>query len=158
LPAFEIHLTIENQKENLMPESKKNRKQDEAAPPSILSSSPGDSPVAVTPKDVSPEHAAWKDLTARPIASDNAEKRTDALLDEAGDLSFPASDPIAVSSITKRPIASDNVEKRTDALLDEASDLSFPASDPIAVSSITKLVKGTDAGLEKADKDRSKNK
>jgi hypothetical protein len=146
-----------------MLESKKNRKQDEVTPPSIPSSSPGDSPVAVTPKDVSPEHAAWKDLTARPIASDDVEKRTDALLDEASDLSFPASDPIAVSSIawkdlTARPIASDDVEKRTDALLDEASDLSFPASDPIAVSSITKLVKDTDADQKKADKDRSKNK
>ncbi|HEV7617165.1 MAG TPA: hypothetical protein VGO51_03565 [Burkholderiaceae bacterium] len=97
-----------------MLESKKNRKQDEVTPPSIPSSSPGDSPVAVTPKDVSPEHAAWKDLTARPIASDDVEKRTDALLDEASDLSFPASDPIAVSSITKLVKGTDADQEKAD--------------------------------------------
>jgi hypothetical protein len=97
-----------------MPESKKNRKQDEVTSLSILSSSPGDSPVAVTPKDVSPENAAWKDLTARPIASDDVEKRTDALLDEAGDLSFPASDPIAISSIPKLVKGTDADQEKAD--------------------------------------------
>lgn len=97
-----------------MPDSKKNSKQDEGTSPSILSSSPGESPVAVTPKDVSPENAAWKDLTARPIASDDVEKRTDALLDEAGDLSFPASDPIAVSSISKLVKSTDADRKNAD--------------------------------------------
>jgi hypothetical protein len=97
-----------------MPESKKGRKQDESTPPSIPSSSPGESPVAVTPKDISPENAAWKDLTARPVTSDDVEKRTDALLDEASELSFPASDPIAVSSITKLVKDTDADQEKTD--------------------------------------------
>jgi hypothetical protein len=64
-------------------------------------SSQGNSPVEMVPKDVSPDDAAWKDRTERDLhAKDEAEK-TDALLDEASDLSFPASDPIAVSSATK---------------------------------------------------------
>lgn len=64
-------------------------------------SSPGDSPVEMTPHDVSPENATWKDRTPRNIHSDDAEEKTDALLDEASDLSFPASDPIAVNSVTR---------------------------------------------------------
>ena len=64
-------------------------------------SSHGDSPVERIPKDVSPEDATWKDRTERNLTSDDEEEHTDALLDEASDLSFPASDPIAVSSPTK---------------------------------------------------------
>lgn len=64
-------------------------------------SSQGDSPVEMTPLDASPENATWKDRTQRNLQSDDAEERADALLDEASDLSFPASDPIAVNSITR---------------------------------------------------------
>jgi hypothetical protein len=60
-------------------------------------SSPGDSPVMQTPKDVNPEDAAARDVTERKIYSNNPAERLEALLDEANDLSFPASDPIAVS-------------------------------------------------------------
>lgn len=60
------------------------------------SSSHGDSPVEVTPKDVTPHDASWADRTERKIASGNTEEREDALLDEAVDLTFPASDPIAI--------------------------------------------------------------
>lgn len=64
-------------------------------------SSPGDSPVEMTASEASPENASWKDRTPRNIHSDDVEEKTDALLDEASDLSFPASDPIAVSSVTR---------------------------------------------------------
>lgn len=64
-------------------------------------SSQGDSPVEMTPLDVSPDDAAWKDRTPRKICSEDEEERTDALLDEGSDLSFPASDPPAVHSITR---------------------------------------------------------
>jgi hypothetical protein len=60
------------------------------------SSSHGNSPVAVTPKDITPDDASWADRTERKIASGNTEEREDALLDEAVDLTFPASDPIAI--------------------------------------------------------------
>lgn len=64
-------------------------------------SSPGDSPVEMTPLESSPENATWKDRTPRNLQSDDMEEKTDALLDEASDLSFPASDPIAVNSVTR---------------------------------------------------------
>ena len=69
-------------------------------------SSQGDSPVDIIPKDVSPDNASWKDRTVRQIHSENKDEKVDALLDEASDLSFPASDPIAVSAITR-------IEKKT---------------------------------------------
>jgi hypothetical protein len=69
-------------------------------------SSQGDSPVEVTPKDVTPDDASWRDRTERKIASDNTEEREDALLDEAVDLTFPASDPIAI------PTARDDAKAR----------------------------------------------
>lgn len=69
-------------------------------------SSQGDSPVEVTPKDVTPDDASWRDRTERKIASNNTEEREDALLDEAVDLTFPASDPIAI------PTARDDAKAR----------------------------------------------
>jgi hypothetical protein len=62
------------------------------------SSSHGDSPVEVTPKDITPDDASWADRTERKIASDDTEERHEALHDEAVDLTFPASDPIAIPS------------------------------------------------------------
>lgn len=84
-----------------MTESKKDVSKDKAEKSSKRSSSQGDSPVEIAPKDISPKNATWKDRTERNTTSDNEEERADALLDEASDLSFPASDPIAVSSPTK---------------------------------------------------------
>jgi hypothetical protein len=66
-----------------------------------LPSSPGDSPVGVTPMDVSPDDATARDTTERAICSENIEEHQEAALDEAVDLTFPASDPIAPSSVTK---------------------------------------------------------
>lgn len=65
------------------------------------SSSQGNSPVAVTPKDVTPEDATWQDRTERNLQSDDEEKHTEALVDESSELSFPASDPPAVSTPTR---------------------------------------------------------
>ncbi|HJV87501.1 MAG TPA: hypothetical protein VJ698_18675 [Noviherbaspirillum sp.] len=58
--------------------------------------SPGDNSKSVTPKDVSPHDASAKDVTERKICSDNPEEKEQELLDDAVDLTFPASDPIAV--------------------------------------------------------------
>lgn len=66
-----------------------------------LPSSPGDSPIGVTPMDVSPEDATARDITERAVCSENAEEHQEAVLDEAVELTFPASDPIAPSSVTK---------------------------------------------------------
>lgn len=66
-----------------------------------MPSSEGRSPVEMTPKDISPENATWNDRYCRPIAADDAEVRDEAILDEAVELTFPASDPIAPSSVTK---------------------------------------------------------
>lgn len=69
--------------------------------PSELPSSPGDSPIGVTPMDVSPDDAAARDTKERAICSEDVEEHLEASLDEAVDLTFPASDPIAPASITK---------------------------------------------------------
>ena len=81
-----------------MPNSKKSPKRDEPTPldTDTLSSSPGDNPVELVPKDISPENATARDLTVRPIASPDLEEREEALLDEAIEETFPASDPIAI--------------------------------------------------------------
>lgn len=77
------------------------RRSDELS--SKMPSSHGDSPRVETPKEISPEDASWSDRTEREISADDDDTRTDALLDEAIDLSFPASDPIAIpSSPTER--------------------------------------------------------
>ncbi|OGB26636.1 MAG: hypothetical protein A3I66_03580 [Burkholderiales bacterium RIFCSPLOWO2_02_FULL_57_36] len=84
-----------------MPESKKELSKDKAGNSPKRFSSQGDSPVEMAPKDVSPKHATWQDRTERHTKSKDQDERADALLDEASDLSFPASDPIAVSSSTR---------------------------------------------------------
>lgn len=81
-------------KEQAAPQSESNK------PSTKLPSSPGDSPRVMTPHEVLPDHAAWRDRTERKISADDEETRVDALLDEAIDLSFPASDPIAIPSST----------------------------------------------------------
>ncbi len=84
-----------------MSESNKHGNKENAEKMPKRFSSQGDSPAEMTPKDISPEHATWQDRTERQTTSKDDEERTDALLDEGSDLSFPASDPIAVSSPTK---------------------------------------------------------
>jgi hypothetical protein len=60
-------------------------------------SSPGNNSVAETPKDVCADDAASRDLTERKIASPDREEREEAQLDDAVELTFPASDPVAVT-------------------------------------------------------------
>ncbi len=64
-------------------------------------SSFGISSAVVTPKDVAPGDASAKDVVERNVRSDDMAEREEALLDDAIDLSFPASDPIAVPSHDK---------------------------------------------------------
>jgi hypothetical protein len=115
------------------PSKKKGKPEERSKRPS----SPGDSPLTLTPFDVSPDSAAWRDLTPRNITSSDPEEREDALLDEAIELTFPASDPIAVSPLRKeRTTAPGSPETRA---LDKAIELTFPASDPIAPPSVSKV-------------------
>lgn len=60
------------------------------------SSSHGIQSPSVTPKDVVPEDATSRDETVHPIHSDDLEQRAQALLDEAIEETFPASDPISI--------------------------------------------------------------
>lgn len=64
--------------------------------PDELLSSPGNNSPSVTPKDVSPRDASAKDVTARKICSDDPDEREQEMLDDAVDMTFPASDPIAI--------------------------------------------------------------
>ncbi len=57
----------------------------------------GDNPLSVTPKDVTPGDATARDLVARHLDSSDPDEKQQALLDDAIDLSFPASDPPAVA-------------------------------------------------------------
>jgi hypothetical protein len=59
-------------------------------------SSHGINSPSVTPKDVSPHDASAKDVTARKTACPDPEEREQELLDDAVDMTFPASDPIAI--------------------------------------------------------------
>lgn len=86
-------------------------------------SSPGDSPVVQTPKDVQPGDAAARDVTQRNVNSDDPAERQEALLDEAGELSFPASDPIAVPSISK-------ITEKTDADPESGDKRKVPPKSP----------------------------
>lgn len=61
-------------------------------------SSPGKNPRSMTPKDVAPTDAAARDETQRRLALDEAaeDEHNEELLDDAVEMTFPASDPIAV--------------------------------------------------------------
>jgi hypothetical protein len=60
-------------------------------------SSPGNDSASVTPKDLSPGDAAEKDVTERHLRSTDPDEKAQELLDDAIELSFPASDPPAVT-------------------------------------------------------------
>lgn len=61
-----------------------------------LPASPGNASASVTPKDVPSDCVRARDVAVRPTTSPDPEIREEALLDEALDLTFPASDPIAI--------------------------------------------------------------
>jgi hypothetical protein len=62
-----------------------------------LPSSVGRNSTAVTPKDVGSEHATSRDVVARDIHSADPAVRQEEQLDDAIELTFPASDPLAVT-------------------------------------------------------------
>ncbi len=64
-------------------------------------SSPGDQSASVTPKDVSQRCAGAKDMTERHLQSNDPEEKQQELLDDAIELTFPASDPPATGGVTR---------------------------------------------------------
>jgi hypothetical protein len=66
-------------------------------------SSAGDHSQSVTPKDVSQQDASACDVTERKIRSDNPDEKEEELLDDAVDMTFPASDPIAIPTPMEHP-------------------------------------------------------
>jgi len=75
---------------------KRDSAQDEQASPKERSSH-GNNSAVETPKDVSRQDAAAKDVTERKVRSADPEEREQELLDDAVELTFPASDPTAVT-------------------------------------------------------------
>ena len=65
-------------------------------------SSFGDTSRSVTPKDVNECDASAQDMTERHLQSHDPVEKQQDLLDEAIDLSFPASDPPAIASAMTR--------------------------------------------------------
>jgi hypothetical protein len=61
------------------------------------SSSHGINSLAVTPKDVGPQDAASKDVVERKITSSDPDEKQEELLDDAVELTFPASDPLPLT-------------------------------------------------------------
>ncbi|HJW54297.1 MAG TPA: hypothetical protein VJ577_03410 [Burkholderiaceae bacterium] len=110
-----------------------------AASSADLPSSRGDSPQEVTPKDIAPGDASWNDLHIREIAAGEPAQREESMLDEAIELTFPASDPTAELPASSGSEKDARCNDEEESMLDEAIDLTFPASDPIAVSSITRI-------------------
>lgn len=120
---------------------------------SPLASSPGDLPQELISKDISPNDAAWADLHERDIKANALKKHTEALLDEAVDESFPASDPVAEMPSThgSQQYGAGNDEE--EEMLDHAIEMTFPASDPIAMQSSEELHHEKD--LRKSRPDRT---
>jgi hypothetical protein len=75
---------------------KRSSEEDEKKAPKETSSH-GLNSVAQTPKDVGPQDAASRDVTERKICSTDPDEREQELLDDAVELTFPASDPVSVS-------------------------------------------------------------
>ena len=75
---------------------KRSPQEDEAREASERSSH-GNNPLSVTPKDVAPQDAASRDVVKRKLDSADPEEREQELLDDAVELTFPASDPLAVT-------------------------------------------------------------
>ena len=71
---------------------------DKSEKDSHAQSSFGDTSLSVTPKDVTQLDASAQDMTQRDLQSDESDQKQQDLLDEAIDLSFPASDPSAIAS------------------------------------------------------------
>jgi len=83
-----------------MSNMKKASKKDEEKAPNEPSSQ-GINSASQTPKDVNPHDATSKDVTERKICSEDPEEKEQEQLDDAVELTFPASDPIAGGGITR---------------------------------------------------------
>jgi hypothetical protein len=68
-----------------------------AAAPVASHPSHEDNPVSITPKDLEPGDAAACDQIERRLDSPDPDERQQELLDDAIELSFPASDPPALT-------------------------------------------------------------
>ncbi|HEY0848246.1 MAG TPA: hypothetical protein VGE12_22955 [Noviherbaspirillum sp.] len=74
---------------------------DDQQQPNELPSSSGNNSKSVTPKDVSAQDASARDVTERKVCSDDPDEKEQEMLDDAVELTFPASDPIAIPSPDK---------------------------------------------------------
>ena len=87
-----------------------NRKAGKAEDDPHSQSSFGDTSLSVTPKDVNDSFASWQDMTERNLQSDNPDQKQQDMLDEAIDLSFPASDPLSIAGeVTRIKMAKSNM-------------------------------------------------
>ncbi len=84
-----------------MAHSTRNEEVDKRKQSSEPGSSHGKNSASVTPKDVPPDTAASQDVTERKIASDDVDEQVEELLDDAVEMTFPASDPIAIPDPSK---------------------------------------------------------
>lgn len=73
--------------------TRKSMPEDDTAQPG---SSHGNDSKSVTPKDVASDSAASKDVKERKTASEDKEEKIEEQLDDAVEMTFPASDPIAI--------------------------------------------------------------
>lgn len=80
-----------------MSNQKRSSEEDEKRRPKERSSQ-GDNSASQTPKDVSSKHAASKDVTDRKLQSDDPDEKEQEMLDDAVELTFPASDPVSTAS------------------------------------------------------------
>jgi hypothetical protein len=79
-----------------------NKEADNAADETHAHTSFGETSLSVTPKDVDERDASAQDITERHLQSDDSDERQQEMLDEAIDLSFPASDPPAtIGGVTR---------------------------------------------------------
>lgn len=60
-------------------------------------SSHGNNSPVETPKDVGPQDASAKDVVERKVCSPDPDEKEEEMLDDAVELTFPASDPPAVA-------------------------------------------------------------
>lgn len=81
-----------------MSKRKKPSVEDERTQANELPSSQGNNSKSVTPKDVSSKDASARDVTERKTCSEDPEEKEQEMLDDAVELTFPASDPIAIPS------------------------------------------------------------
>jgi len=76
---------------------KKSSEEDKKKSPKERSSQ-GDNSASQTPKDVSSRSAASKDVTDRKLCSSDPDEKEQESLDDAVELTFPASDPVSTAS------------------------------------------------------------